>query len=248
MQLDVDVIFAAVSVEARAAQAAARNAARSIPIVFGPVPDPVADGLVASLARPGGNMTGLVLLDQTFVAKQLQILKELFPRATRVALIENPQRFTPQYAQTVRNSLDAAAETLGVSLEPVAMNRGGDVEEALSKIAGRLPDALMVPMSPVAIAARYRIVEFAAKHKLPTMYGDALFVEDGGLIFYGTSFATHLRRAAAYVDRIMKGAKPADLPVEQPTTFELVVNMKTARALGVKIPHSALLRADRIIE
>ncbi len=246
--LNVDVIFAAVNFEARAAEAAARAAGRTIPIVFGPVADPVADGLVSSLAHPGGTMTGLVLMDPTFHAKQLEVLREAVPHVTRVAWIEYPELVTAQYATRVRNALDSAAKVLGVHLEPVAMNRLADVEAALAKIARKRPDALIVPLSPITIAAHYRIVEFAAKHKLPTIYGDALFVEDGGLMFYGTSFASYFQRAASYVDRVLKGAKPADLPVEQPTTFELVINMNTARALGLAIPQALVLRANQLIE
>jgi putative ABC transport system substrate-binding protein len=246
--LKVDVIFAAVSSEARAAEAAARDAGRTIPVVFGPVPDPIAQGLVISLARPGGSMTGLMLFDPAFLAKQLDVLKESVPKARRVAWIESPQRFMPQYAQAVRTALTRAAQGLGVQLEAVEMNKPTDLDGALETIGRKRADALLVPMSPVTIAARYRIVEFAAKHKLPTMYGDALFVEDGGLMFYGTSFATYFQRAAVYVDRILKGARPADLPVEQPTTFELVINMKTAKALGLAVPPAVLLRADKVIE
>jgi putative tryptophan/tyrosine transport system substrate-binding protein len=248
VDLKVDVIFAAVSSEARAAEAAARNAGRRIPIVFGPVPDPIAEGLVVSLARPGGAMTGLMLFDPAFLAKQLDVLKESVTKARRLAWIDSPQRFTPQYAQAVRTALTLAAQRLRVQLEAVEMNKPADVSGALETVARKQPDALLVPMSPVTIAARHRIVEFAAEHGLPAMYGDALFVEDGGLMFYGTSFASYFQRAAVYVDRILKGANPADLPVEQPTTIELVINMKTAKALGLTLPPEILLRADKIIE
>ncbi|HEU4368610.1 MAG TPA: ABC transporter substrate-binding protein [Methylomirabilota bacterium] len=246
--LNVDVIFAAVQAEARAADEAARNAGRTIPIVFGPVGDPVEDGLVASLARPGGTMTGLQLLDPAFLAKQLQILKEAVPRITRVAWLDTPGLRSSRYASTAEQAFDAAAKALGIQREPVTMNAPADVDAALAQAARSQPDALLVVITPIALAARRRIIEFAARQRLPAMYGDAVFVEDGGLMFYGTSFASSYRRAAVYVDRILKGARPAELPVEQPTKFELVINVKTAKALSLTIPPSLLLRADQIIE
>jgi putative ABC transport system substrate-binding protein len=249
VRLRVDIIFAAVQPEARAAHEAARSAGRTIPIVFGPVGDPVEDGLVASLARPGGMMTGLQLLDPTtFLAKQLQILKEAVPRITRVAWLDAPRLRTSRYAASAEKAFDAAATALGIQREAVALNAPEDVEAALAQVARRQPDALMVVISPIAVAARQRIVEFAARQRLPAMYGDALFVEDGGLMFYGTSFTSYYRSAAIYVDRILKGAKPSDLPVEQPTRFVLVINLKTAKALGLTIPPPLLARADQVIE
>jgi putative ABC transport system substrate-binding protein len=245
VRLNVDVIFAAVLPEARAAHAAARDAGRTIPIVFGPVNDPVGEGLVASLARPGGSMTGLKLYDPALRAKQLQILKEAVPRVTRVAWLETPG-LSPQSYHT--ETLESAVKALGVRSESVALTRPEGLETALAEIARRQPDAVAVVMSPITIANRHRIVEFAARHRLPAIYGDALFVEDGGLMFYGTSFASYFRRAASYVDKIIKGTKPADLPVEQPTKYELVINLKTAKALGLTIPPSVLARADQVIQ
>ncbi len=244
VRLNVDVIFAAVLPEARAAHAAARDAGRTIPIVFGPVSDPVGEGLVASLARPGGTMTGLKLYDPALRGKQLQILKEAVPRATRVAWLETPG-LSPQKST---ETLESAIKALGVRSESVALTRPEGLETALAEIARRQPDAVVVVMSPIALANRHRIVEFAARHRLPAIYGDALFVEDGGLMFYGTSFASYFRRAASYVDKIIKGTKPADLPVEQPTKYELVINLKTAKALGLTIPLSLLARANQVIE
>jgi putative tryptophan/tyrosine transport system substrate-binding protein len=244
VRLNVDVIFAAVLPEARAAQAAARDAGRTIPIVFGPVVDPVGEGLVASLAQPGGHMTGLKLFDSALQAKQLQILKEAVPRATRVAWLETPGLATESYTEAV----ESAGKAMGIRRYSVALTRPEGLVTALAEIARRQPDAVMVAMSPIAIANRYRIVEFAARHRLPAIYGDALFVEDGGLMFYGTSFASYFRRAASYVDKIIKGTKPADLPVEQPDKYELVINLKTAKTLGLTIPPPLLLRADEVIQ
>ena len=248
VRLHMDVILAATAPEARAVEAAARNAGRTIPIVFGPSADPVEDGLVTSLARPGGNMTGLHLYDPVLQAKQLQLLKETLPRLTRVAWLAAPAFRSARYTAKATHTLDSAAKTLGVRRQEVAMNTPSDVEPALAEIARMRPDAVMVTLSPISIAARHRIVEFVARNRLPAMYGDALFVEDGGLMFYGVSFASYYRYAATYVDKILKGAKPADLPVEQPTKVELTINLRTAKALGLTIPPLVLLRADQVIK
>jgi ABC-type uncharacterized transport system substrate-binding protein len=224
---------------------AARAATHIIPIVTVTAADPVATGLVTSLARPGGNVTGLTDLAPGVVAKRLELLKEVLPSATRVAVLLNPDNSSnmPQLRLT-----QEAASVLGVSILPVETRRSADIDRAFATVHANQANALLLIADGLLGSDRRRIIEFTAKGRLPAIYWRREFVEDGGLISYGASVVDLYRRAAAYVDKILKGAKPSDLPVEQPTKFELVINLKTAKALGLTIPQSILVRADELIQ
>jgi putative ABC transport system substrate-binding protein len=239
VQLGVDVIVAGGS------QALiAKRATTTIPIVMPVANDPVAAGLVASLARPGGNVTGLAFLSEDLPGKWLELLKEALPGVSRVAVLWNP----PTEAGQLRVS-DVAARSLGVRLQALKVERGDDLGRAFAEAKRGRAEALFVLSSPFFYAHRTRLVELAARHRLPTMYHQQEFVVgSGGLMSYGPNLRDLFRRAATYVDKILKGARPADLPVEQPTKFELIVNLKTARALGLTIPPTVLARADQVIE
>jgi len=225
---------------------AAKQATRTIPIVMASSGDPVGSGLVASLARPGGNVTGLSALGFEIVGKQLELLKEIVPRVSRVAVLGNPtsQEVYPLWLGQVK----VAARSLGVQLQILEARGPDDFEKAFAAMTRERAGALFVLGDGMFLLHRTRIAELAAKHRLPAMYPVRGFVDAGGLIVYGPSPRDNFRRAATYVDRILKGAKPADLPVEQPTKFELVINLKTATALGLTIPQSLLIRADQVIE
>jgi putative ABC transport system substrate-binding protein len=223
---------------------AAKKATSAIPIV-GISGDPVQTGLVASLARPGGNLTGLAILTDELELKNLQLLKEIAPEVTRVAVLWNPDN--PVWTPTLKR-LQEAAPALGVKLQPLAVRGPGDLEAAFAAPAREKAGALLVFREGIFTPLRQHIANFAAMHRLPAIYGQQSFIEVGGLIVYAANFLDMLRRAGAYVDKILKGAKPADLPIEQPTKFELVVNLKTAKALGLTIPPALLLRADQVIE
>ena len=241
VNLKVDVIVAG----GTPAPLAAKHATRTIPIVMGGAGDPVGTGLVASLARPGGNVTGLSTLTPELGRKRLQLLKEVVPGVSRVAVLWNAAN---PYAVLNMRETEAAARTLGVQVQSLEVRGPDDFESALpAAIRGRA-GALIVVDDPLTLTYRVRIVDFAARNRLPAMYGFREYAEAGGLMAFGASLADLGRRAATYVDKILKGAKPADLPVEQPTKFELVINLKTAKALGLTIPQSVLLRADQIIE
>jgi len=222
----------------------AQQATSRIPIV-GISGDPVQMGLVASLARPGGNLTGLAILTEELELKNLQLLKEVVPGVARVAVLWNPDN--PVWTLTLKR-LHEEAPTLGVKLQPLAVRGPGDLEAAFATAAREKAGALLVFREGIFTPLRQRIVNFAATHRLPAIYGAQSFIEVGGLIVYAANFLDMLRRAGSYVDKILKGARPADLPVEQPTKFELVINLKTAKALGLTIPQSVLLRADQVIE
>jgi ABC-type uncharacterized transport system substrate-binding protein len=241
VRLKVDVLVVATTPGALAA----KNATRTIPIVLVAVGDPVGSGLVASLARPGGNVTGLSLLNQELSGKRLELLKEGLPRISRVAILTNPGN--PIHA-TFWKETDTAAQTLGLQLQPISVRAPEDLDEAFRMAARGRADALLVFDDPLALGYRARLVALAAKHRLPTIYGFREFPDAGGLLSYGPKLPDQYRRSAAYVDRILRGAKPADLPVEQPTKFELVINLKTAKALGLTIPQSLLGRADEVIQ
>jgi putative ABC transport system substrate-binding protein len=238
----VDVILAPGTVVTRAVQ----QVTRTIPVVS-TTGDPVGAGFVASLARPGGNITGLSLETGgcEIDGKRLQLLKETWPETTRVAAITNPTNSADARCQP---TIGAMATSLSMKRALFPISRSENLERALSAIARQRWDALTVAPDPLLVSHRERIVEFAAKHRLRSMYGLRDFVETGGLMAYATSIFDLWRRAATYVDRILKGAKPADLPVEQPTKFDLVINLKTAKALGLTIPPSVLARADEVIE
>ena len=224
---------------------AAKKATSAIPVVFSFVSDPVGSGVVANLARPGGNITGLSTVAAGLAGKRLQLLKEILPKLSRVAILLNPA--TPAATQALSETRDAA-EKLAVQLHPLEVRTGQNIEASFAAASQGRAEALITVTDPLTIAHRARIVEFADRSRLPAMYGMRDFVEAGGLISYGANYDEPSRRAAVYVDKILKGAKPADLPVEQPTAFELVINLKTAKALGLAIPRSVLLRADRVIE
>jgi putative ABC transport system substrate-binding protein len=243
-RLKVDLIVAQNTPAARAAQ----QATTTIPIVAAVMGDPVGDGLVASLARPGGNITGLTFLGPELVAKRLEVLKEALPRVSRVAVLWHPGAFGQRTTSDMLKATEAAAGTLGVQLQLVGVRGPDEFDRAFSTMIRERADALVVFPSPMLFNGRRRIVDLAAKHRLPSMSVAREFVELGGLIAYGASVNDLIRRSATLVDTILKGAKPADLPVEQPTKFELVINMKTAKALGVTIPQSLLARADQIIQ
>ena len=240
IRLPVAVLCAAGS----QASGAAKQSTSKIPIVFANVAFPDQTGLVASYARPGGNVTGIAFIGPEY-GKRLELLKEALPGLSRVALIYNPEN---------RGSVLALRETqrwatlLGVRLEPHEFRGPDDFEHVFGAIAGKRPDALMTTADPLIHSYRTRFAEFAAKHRLPSMYPGREFVDSGGLMFYGGSIPEMYRRAAVYVDKLLKGVKPSDLPVEQPTKFDMVINMKTAKALGVMIPPALLLRADQVIE
>ena len=239
--LKVDVIVAVSTPDALAA----RKATRTIPIVFVTAGDPVDSGLVAGIARPGGNVTGLSLLAPEIVARQLQTLKEAVPKASRVAVLSNSAN--PNTPLLVKET-EAAARSLGVRLQLLGVRGDDAFDSAFSAVTKERPDALFVLFDPLLFLHRTRIVEFANKNRLPAMYAHREFAEVGGLMAYGADLRDNYRRAAIYVDKILKGAKPADLPVEQPTKFELVINLKTAKALGLTIPPSLLQRADEVIQ
>jgi len=242
--LKVELIVAGATPSARGA----RQATSTVPIVAFAMGDPIGDGLVQSLAHPGGNVTGLTFLGPQLVPKRLELLKALLPRAARVAVLWHPGAFADRTMRDMWKETEAAAQTLGVQLQPVEVRSGAELEAAFFRMARNRADAVLLFPSALLFNERTRLVALAAKHRLPAMFNAREFVELGGLIGYGASLADLTRRSAIYVDKILKGAKPADLPVEQPTQFELAINLKTAKALGLRIPRSLLVRADRVIE
>ena len=223
---------------------AAKQATSTIPIV-GISGDPVQTGLIASLARPGGNLTGLAILSDELASKNLQLLKEAAPRVSRVAVLSNPDNPVGGH---VLKRLQEVAPALGVKLQPLAVRGSGDLEVAFAAAVKERAEALLVFGDAIFADLRHHITDFAARRRLPAIYGGRLFIETGALMMNGVNFPLTLRRAATYVDKILKGANPADLPVEQPTKFDLIINLKTAKALGLTIPPSLLLRADQVIE
>jgi putative ABC transport system substrate-binding protein len=241
IRLKVDLIVAS----APAATRAAKEATTTIPIVMVLVADPVAFGFVASLARPGGNVTGFAFLLPEVSGKRLDLLKEAIPELSRVAVLWNAVN---PYKQFDLKEVQAAADALRVAVHPFPVRAPNDVDEAFkAAVKGRV-GGLITLEDPFTIAHRARIVGLALRHRLPAVYAVRPFVEAGGLMSYGPDRADQNRRAATFVDKILKGAKPADLPVERPTRFELVINMKTAKAMGITIPPSLLLRADQVLE
>jgi putative tryptophan/tyrosine transport system substrate-binding protein len=224
---------------------AAKSATTTIPIVMVTTADPVGGGLVANLARPDGNLTGVTLLGQVLSAKRLQVLKGAVPGLSRVAVLTNP---ASPYTGPFLKEREGTARELGVQLRVLKADGPDGLKTAFATMASERAGALMVLTDIMFITHRRAIVELAARHRLPAVYGEREFVDAGGLMFYGASLADMYRRAAFYVDRILKGARPADLPIEQPTKFELVINLRTAKALGLKIPQALLLQADQVIE
>ena len=245
VRLKVDVIVAP---GARGYIRALQRATRTIPIVMvGANVDPVEAGFVVSLARPGGNITGLTNLNAKLYVKRLQLLKEAFPRMSRVSIL-----WAPSQRRRSMKEIEPVAQALGIQIQSVVptlrARRLDDIESALSAISQERPDGLLVAGSGLIRRHRARIIEFTAKRRLPTMYALSLFVGTGGLMSYGVNFTDLFRRAATYVDKILKGAKPADLPIEQPRKFELVINLKTVKALGLTIPPAVLLQATKVIK
>jgi putative ABC transport system substrate-binding protein len=239
VRLKVDVIVTA----APAAPEAAKQATSTIPIVFAVVGDPVAVGLVASVARPGGNITGLSSIAPEVVGKQLELLKEVAPKVSRVAVLQNPSN---QAHPFVLRQAEGAARALGLQLQILKAGSPAEIDAAFAAMSSQRAGGVLVLRDSLFLAQRTQITALAAKSRLPAVYGLREEAEAGGLMAYGASGPVMYRRAATYVDKILKGAKPADLPVEQPTKFELVVNLKTAKALGLTIPQSILVRADEV--
>ena len=242
--LKVDVIVAG----ATPAALAAKQATKIIPIVFASGGDPVTDGLVTSLARPGSNVTGLTGLVPELIGKCLEQLKRAVPGVRRVAALWQPGAVGERTEKDMLKGADVAARALGVQLQFVEARGPEDFDRAFSDMTKARPGALTVLTSPMLFSERRRLVGLAATNRLPTVYTLREFVDAGGLMSYGPNAADLYRRAATYVDKILKGAKPSDLPVEQPTKFELVINLKTAKALGLTIPPSLLARADHVVE
>ena len=227
------------------ASQAAKRATSTIPIVMAAIIDPVASGLITSLARPGGNVTGQSMMSPDLVEKQLEILKEVVLKISRVALLHNPAN--PGDAPQVGHA-QGAARALGVRLQVLGARGPGEIDSAFAAMASEQAGAVIVVVDAMLQGNRTRITDLAARYRLPAVYGLSEYAEAGGLLAYGPHRLDMFRRAATYVDKILKGAKPADLPVEQPTKFELVINLKTAKALGLTIPPSLLGRADEIIQ
>jgi putative tryptophan/tyrosine transport system substrate-binding protein len=241
VRLKVDVIVTTATSDALAAQ----KATRAIPIVMVAAGDPVANGLVESLARPGGNVTGLSQMTVELAGKRLELLKEMVPKLSRVAVLWNPQSAS---ATLNWKENQQPARQLGIQLQSLEVRSPNELDQAFEAATRARAGALAILPDPVISTNLKRIVDFAAKSRLPSIYQWSEFADAGGLVTYGPDRADLFRRAATYVDKILKGTKPGDLPVDQPTKFELVVNLKTAKALGITIPQSVLLRAGRVIE
>ena len=241
VRLKVDVIVATGTPVALRA----KDATNAIPIVIAVGDDPVEAGLVASLAHPGGNVTGVTTLATELRGKLLELLKEVVPRLTRVAVLWSPVE--PRFVLNFKE-METAARSLGVRLQSLEVRGPDELESAFRTATKERAEALIMLRAPVINAHLKRIAELAVKNRIPAIHDDSVFVEAGGLISYGTDFPALYRRAAYYVDRILKGAKPADLPVEQPTKFELLINLKTAKTLGLTIPPMVLMRAEKVIK
>jgi len=227
---------------------AAKNATKTIPIIMtGRGPDPVEAGLVQSLARPGGNVTGITLLSRDLGGKRLELLKEAVPKLSRVAVFYDPA--TTSSVLEVKEILPPAARSLGVTIQPWEIRAASDFDKVFSAFRKERPDGLYATGGGAVIRTNEKqIAGFAIKSRLPSVYDNSEAVDDGGLMYYGTDYAASYPRIAYYVERILKGAKPEDLPVEQPTKFELVINLKTAKQIGLEIPQWTLMKADRVIK
>ena len=241
LRLKADIIVVTTTPAAQAA----KNATRTIPIVTTALGDPVGTGLVASLARPGGNVTGMTSMASGLAAKRLELLKEAVPRISRVLVLS--YLVDPIAAPQVKE-LEGAAHSLGVKLLVRDIRTADDLPAAFDAGARERAEGVLTTAESIFFVQRARVIELAVRHRLPAMYSVTAFVDAGGLMAYGPNSSDLLGRAATYVDRIFKGAKPADFPVQQPTKFELVINLKTAKALGLTIPPTLLLQADRVIE
>ena len=241
MRLNVDVIVSTGSITTRPA----KEATNTIPIVMTQDPDPIGNGFVASLARPGGNITGLSNLNRELSGKRLELLKEVVPKLSRVAVLGTSTQ--PGHAQALKET-ELAGVAFGVKLQYLDVLDPKDIETAFRAVGKGRAEAVLGLGGAVLNSQRTRVVELAAKSRLPVMYSIREYVEAGGLMSYGVSVTDLDRRAATYVDKILKGAKPADLPVEQPTKFELVINLKAAKQIGLTIPPNVLARADKVIK
>ena len=242
VRMKVDIIIGASS----PSYLAARDATKTIPIVIPVSSDPVGDGIVASLAHPGGNITGISLMAPELGAKRLQLLKQVLPRPSRsIAVMWNPayKGMGARFRET-----NTVAPTVGVNIRSLEVRDPREMEAAFDAVAKARPDGLLLLADPLTMSMRARIVEFARESRLPAIYETREYVEAGGLMSYGPNLVEQFRRSAYYVDRILKGAKPGDLPIEQPTKIELVVNLGTARTLGITVPQSILSAADLVIE
>ncbi len=242
--LKVDLIVAWSTPSARVA----KQVTNSIPIIAAVMADPVGDELVANLARPGGNVTGTTFLGPELVAKRLQLLKDVLPGLARVAALWHPHAYGERTMANIVKDVEDAARTLGIQLQLVPADGPDEIANAFSRIAKERADAFIVMPSPMLFGEHQRIVELAANNRLPGMYQAREFVDAGGLMSYGANLDDLFRRTATYVDKILKGAKPAELPVERPTKFELVINVKTAGAMGLTVNRDILLIADELIE
>ena len=240
VQSKVEVIVVVSTVAAQAI----KRATLTIPIVMASAADPVGSGLITNLARPGGNVTGLSQMTVELSAKRLQLLKEAIPRISRVAVLWNPA--TPFHPKVIEE-LKAAAPSLAIELSFVSVQTPEEIGPAFSAVSRTHGEALYVIDDPLFITHRTTVLKLASKARLPAIYGERNFADAGGLMSYGANYSELFRRSAGYVDKILKGPKPGDLPIEQPTTFDLVVNLKTAKALGLTIPQSILLQADEVI-
>jgi putative tryptophan/tyrosine transport system substrate-binding protein len=240
VQSKVDVILA----DSTPATRGAMRATSTIPIVMANIADPVGSGLVANLEHPGGNVTGLTQMMVDLSAKRLQLLKETLPRAARVAVLWNTNA---PYSPKVIEALKAAAPSLSIKLKFVGVRTSEEIDSAVSAVSRAHAQALYIIDDSIFEAHRTALLKLVSKTRLPCIYGERHWADEGGLMSYGADFKDLFRRSAGYVDKILKGAKPGDLPVEQPTKFDLVVNLKTAKALGITIPESILLRADELI-
>jgi putative ABC transport system substrate-binding protein len=244
VRLKADVIVVVSTSPARAA----KQATCLIPIVVGGMADPVGDELIVSLARPGGNITGNTFLGPELISIRFGLLKAAIPGLSRVAALWHPAAYGKRTMDGILKETKTAAQSLGLQLQLISATGPGDFDTAFLTMTRENADGVILLPSPMLFAEHKRIVELAAKSRLPAMYAAREFVEDGGLMSYGASQFDLFRHAATYVDKILKGAKPADLPVEQPTRFELVVNLKTAKEIGLDIPATLLARADEVIE
>jgi ABC-type uncharacterized transport system substrate-binding protein len=242
--LKVDIIVAWSTPTARAA----KQATNFIPIVAGVMADPVGDELVANLARPGGNVTGTTFLGPELVPKRLQLLRDVVPGLARVAALWHPHAYGEHTMANIVSAIENAARTLGMQLQLVPADRPDEIASAFSTMVRERADAFIVMPSPMLFGEHQRIAKLAANSRLPGMYQAREFVDAGGLMSYGANLDDLFRRTATYVDKILKGAKPAELPVERPTKFELIINVKTARAMGLTVNRDILLVADELIE
>ena len=236
-----DVLFAPSSIQVEAA----RKATATIPIVFAIHADPVGSGHVASLRRPGGNITGLALMQSEFTAKGLELLIQAVPRATRIAVLWHPA--TPSHGPGMQ-AVNSAASALRIRVQSLPVRSSDDFEDAFSAMVRERADAVLVIAGSPFFTTPHQLAELAVKHRLPTMFGARMHAEAGGLMSYAADYEDQVRRSATYVDKILKGANPADLPIEQAAKFELVINLKTAKALAITIPQSILTRASKVIQ